>query len=213
MPLPPVAILIPTMRAHLIPTLIDNIADATPSAHEVYWACTEDSECAAVLQKCGQKVLIDKGGFWPARINALFKWTSEPFVFIAADDVKFHPGWLEAAFIAMERVQGCGIVSVNDLNNPYGTLSLISREYIDTFGGTMDRTGPVIHPGYHHNWSETEMRQTAERRGRWTYCAESVVEHMHHDCKKAPYDEVYAIGDRFLQEDVTLFFSRHPLWA
>ena len=209
--LPAVGILIPTMRAHLIPTLIKNITATTPSAHTVYWACTRKSECERALR--GQTVLLDEGGFWPQRINALFTLSTEPYVFLGADDVVFHPEWLELAFACMEKLQNVGIVSVNDLNNPYGTSSLISREYIERFGGTMDGSGPIIHPGYHHNWSDTELRQTGEHRGRWVYCEHSVVEHIHHDNGKAPYDEVYALGDKHLAQDVELFFSRHPLWA
>jgi hypothetical protein len=206
----PVAILIPTMRAHLIPALIRNIEATTPSEHSVYWACTRESDCEKALE--GQKCFPDDGGSWPVRINALFKVSTEPYIFLGADDVVFHPEWLEKAFDCMEKVEGVGVVSVNDLNNPYGTLSLISREYVDVYGGTMDRSGPVIHPGYHHNWCDTELRQTAEHRGRFIYCEHSVVEHMHHDNGKAPFDEVYALGDKHLQADVNLFFSRHPLW-
>ena len=207
---PAVGILIPTMRAHLIPALIKNIEMVTPSAHKVYWACTRGSDCEGALS--GQRVLLDDGGSWPVRINALYKISKEPFVFLGADDVVFHPEWLERAFVCMEKVEGVGVVSVNDLNNPYGTSSLIAREYIEQFGGTMDGSGPIIHPGYHHNWCDTELRQTGEHRGRWVYCEHAVVEHIHHDNGKAPYDEVYALGDKYLQEDVGLFFSRHPLW-
>ena len=208
----PVAILIPTMRAHLIPALIENIAATTALPYKVYWAATKGSICAEVLKVHKQKVLLDKGDFWPGRINALFKWTTEPFVFLGADDVLFHENWLEQAFIGMEKVEGVGVVSVKDLLNVNGTLSLIAREYIDTYGGTMDRSGPVIHPGYHHNWSETELYQTAQHRGRFVYCEEAIVEHRHHNNGKAPFDEVYALGQSFWDQDVAIFFSRHPMW-
>ena len=98
--LPAVGILIPTMRAHLIPTLIKNITATTPSAHTVYWACTRKSECERALR--GQTVLLDEGGFWPQRINALFTLSTEPYVFLGADDVVFHPEWLELAFACMD---------------------------------------------------------------------------------------------------------------
>lgn len=210
--LPAVGILIPAMRAHKLPALIDNIEAVTPSPHKVYWAAAIDSECAGVLKALKQKVLLDRGASWPVRINALYEISNEPYIFLGADDLLYHPDWYEAALECMERVENVGVVSVNDLNNPYGTSSLIAREYIEQFGGTMDGSGPIIHPGYHHNWCDTELRQTGEHRGRWVYCEHAVVEHIHHDNGKAPYDEVYALGDKYLQEDVGLFFSRHPLW-
>ena len=61
--------------------------------------------------------------------TGLFHATTEPYVFTGADDVIFYQGWLTAALGAMKAVDG--VVVVNDLFNPDGTLALISRRYID----------------------------------------------------------------------------------
>lgn len=205
------ALLVPVVRHEKILGLIDNIEAATQLPHALYWAATRGSQCERVLNDVHANVLADDGGTFPARINALFAATDEPYVFMGADDVRFHPGWLEAAMGMMEVVDG--VVAVNDLFNPHGTLALVSRRYIDENDGTADGTGPVIHRGYIHNYSETELFNTAAHRGRFAYCAASVVEHLHWAAGKGEPDEWYRLGDRYAGQDQALHVSRSHLWG
>ena len=132
-------------------------------------------------------------------------------MFLGADDVQFHPGWLEAAMNTMVAIDG--VVAVNDMFNPTGTLALVSRRYIDQQGGTGDDTGAIIHRGYFHNYSETELFNTARHRGRFAYCGASVVEHMHWAPGKSEHDEVYRLGDHHTGQDRDLHLSRQHLWT
>ena len=205
-----IALLIPVMRAEKIAALIENIDRTTDAPHQIYWACTKPSECCDVLLGLGEFVYTDEGDTWGHRINRLFDLTKEPYVFLGADDVRFHEGWDEHALKAIDSIQG--VVSVNDLSNPNGTLALVSRRYINNQSGCVDTPGVVIYPGYSHNFSETELFETARRRGRFAYCATSIVEHVHPDANKAEDDEIYQLGRARLEEDKALFNSRRHFW-
>ena len=198
------------MRADKIAALIENIDQTTDAPHQIYWACTKSSECYDALSELGEFVYTDAGDTWGRRINRLFDLTKEPYVFLGADDVLFHEGWDEHALKAMDSIQG--VVAVNDLCNPNGTLALVSRKYINT-QGCVDTPGAVIYPGYSHNFSETELFETARKRGKFAYCATSIVEHVHPDAQKAEDDEVYQLGRVHLEEDRALFNSRRHLWT
>ena len=106
-----------------------------------------------------------------------------------------------------------GVVTVNDLCSDFGTLPLVSRNYIDTMGGTADGTGAIIHDGYRHNFSERELIYTAQARGRFVDCPESVVEHMHWMAGKAERsDPVYQLGESTWDLDIARFQRRSHLW-
>jgi hypothetical protein len=252
-----VAILIPAMRGHLLPALVENIHAATPEEHEILvvgtravvrpiltldddrlrvwidrggtWGCRLNylyGQSTAPYVFCGADDIqftegwlsealkpmrrVD-GGTWGGRLNKLFGCTTEPYLFLGADDVRFHPGWLDAAIATMEQVDG--VVAVNDLWNPRGTLALVSRRYLLEEGGTVDDSGAIIHEGYRHCYSETELFETAQSRGRFAYCAEAVVEHLHPAAGKAVDDAVYQLGTAAFEADQALYLSRRHLWA
>lgn len=206
----PVAILIPAERPQNFARLVENIAEATPEPHHVYWM-VHKPQCADELARLRQTYWTDNGASWGVRLNRLYQLTTEPFMFLGADDVKFHPGWLTEAMNAMQSVDG--VVFVNDLYNPCGTLALVSRHYIDTMSGCADEPGVIIHPGYIHGYSDTELANTARHRGRYAKCDTSVVEHLHPGAGKAPHDEVYAKGAAAMGVDLQLHLSRAHLWG
>lgn len=212
-----VSILIPVLnRPHRIMPLLANIADATPEEHCVIFAAS-DPPTVGVLNALGTRsaYMIDEGRSWPERINLLFRATDEPYVFLGADDVLFHPGWLTAALETMRSFDLLGgVVTVEDLHNPRGTLALVARSYIDFFGGTGDGIpGQVIHPGYGHCYSDNELFEVAHSRDRWAYCRESLVEHLHPDAGKGQNDSTYMKGMATIAADTALFHSRRGLWS
>jgi hypothetical protein len=205
------AILIPAMRGDRLRALIANIEETTPGPCEVHIAATIGVHAWALDDDPRVTRWFDDGGTWGGRLNELFRHTTEPYLFLGADDVRFHPGWLEAALSVMADTDG--VVAVNDLWNPRGTLALVSRRYLVEEGGTVDGTGAIIHEGYGHVFSETELFETAASRGRFAYCAESVVEHLHPVAGKAEDDEVYRLGFASLDADTALYQSRRHLWS
>src|ERR1039458_6948216 len=124
------------MRPHLIQGLIQNIDDTTDDYH-VYVVAT--GVCAETTRPfVGPRVSLieDNGGTYPVRINLAASQTNEPFFLLAADDLKFHNDWLLNAMRIMETIDG--VVAVNDLHNMAGVHFLVSRSYINQFGGFKD---------------------------------------------------------------------------
>ena len=209
MPALSTAILIPAMRGHLLRGLLASIRDATPEPHQV-WVIGTPDVVNSIPDDDDTVVYEDHGGTWGKRLNYLFAQSTESYVFGGADDLRFHPGWLSAALKTMAEVDG--VVMVNDLQSDFGTLPLVSRHYIETLGGTVDGPGTIFHDGYAHNFTERETVETAKARGRWAYCPESVVEHMHYLSGKAPHDKVYELGQSTWDLDIALYQSRAHLW-
>ena len=209
------AVLIPTMRAAKIEPLIANLRETT--ACEVIWQTQTGSACWEVLSTLGEHVIGDDGGTWGARNNSMgteaLKSPKVTHLFLGADDIRFHGGWLQAALRADRRMGG-GVVMVCDLIAAEGTLPLVSRRYIEEFGCTVDDSGLLIHEGYLHNFAERELVETAQMRGRYAYCPESVVEHLHWMAGKAERsDPVYELGERGWDRDIALFSKRRPMWG
>jgi hypothetical protein len=206
-----VAILVPILdRPHRIEPLLQNIAETTPEPHRVLFAVHDAPSCEE-LDRLGCPYLWDYGDTWPNRINRLFHVTTQPYVFLGADDVLFHPGWLLALMREMEKIDG--VVVPNDLHNPRGTLALVSRRYIEEESGCIDTPNVVVYPGYGHCFVDDELFGVAKSRGRYAYCPDAIVEHYHPDAGKAEMDATYEKGLSTLVEDAALHEARRHLWT
>lgn len=216
----PVAILIPVLRRpHRVAPLLESITAATPEPHRVIFIVEEhDVEERAAIDRTGaEQVVVDRPRRSYARkINAGYRASVEPLLFLGADDIKPHPGWLPAALRVMTGpVQ---VVGTNDLLNPrvlageHATHSLVSRSYCDELG-TIDERGKVLHEGYGHDYVDDEFVATARHRGVYAHAHDSIVEHLHPWAGKAPSDATYRIGRAKSAAGRRLFASRQHLWA
>lgn len=212
-----VAILVPVLnRPAAVQPLLENIAKTTPEPHRVLFVTDEDDtrERAAIAAAGGQELVVSAG--YAAKINAAVAATSEPYVFLGADDLRFHAGWLPEA-LAWMRGQ-VGVVGTNDLGNRrviaglHATHSLVARAYIEQHG-TIDQPGHVLHEGYHHNFCDDELVATAKRRRAWAFARDSIVEHLHPNWQKGEDDATYRLGMRRFRQDRDLFFQRSALWT
>ena len=200
------------MRSHLLPRLVDSIQATTESYRIVVMAAT--GECAETAKALGTvDVIEDGGGTWSQRINHGFKMTTEPYIFTCGDDLVFHPGWYEAAMRCMDQIPGGGVVATNDLHNPAGVHFLVSRDYINTFGGYKDGQGIVFFEGFRHQYSDDAIRQTARSRGKFMYCEDSRTEHMHPGAGKGPMDATYQLGESTAGHDGQVFRENAELWV
>lgn len=211
-----IVVFVPAMRPERLPALRANILSTIGPDDEVQWGYGD--ECAEVIEGFGDygvRTFRDPDNRWGHRVNLLFdligKTPWHECIFLGADDLLFHEGWAEAALARMREVDG--VVVVNDLHNPRGTAALVSVRYIREQSGCVDTDDVVIYPGYHHNYSDNELFETAQSRGRYAYCAESVVEHLHPAAGKGKDDDVYRLGRSHLDEDTALYHSRRHLWA
>lgn len=137
------------------------------------------------------------------------------FVLLGADDLVFHPGWLEAALIAQLETGAC-VIATNDLGNPavidgrHATHPLVHRAYVEC--GTVDEPGKLLHEGYDHCFVDNEFTGTAKARGTFTAASRSRVEHMHPIWRKGAPDETYRKGQRAFDADRRLHEQRRRLW-
>lgn len=205
-----VAIFIPHLnRTHLLKSLIENIREVTPEPHEIYFM-TKNENSRTVIKEMGAKLIEDEGNTdYVTRMNAMFRKTTEPYVFTGSDDSLFHKNWLPPLLKLAEEYS---VIVPDDMLNPNGTQALISRKYIEEQGGCVDCDNLLFHPEYVHDFCETEQFETAMSRGVFARCMDSVVEHLHWANGKAPHDDDYKIKEQYTDVGLKLFESRKHLW-
>ena len=180
-------IIIPVLgRPQNAQPLVDSIRANTTVEHTIFFVCSPNDY--AQTEELGGMFYRELGAntfsFWTVDWDAgpgdaAKKWNygyalmadrGNPYVFTAADDVTFTPGWDVEILKVAERT-GAGMVGSNDQANPlvkrgrHSTHSLFSRVYIDSVGGTFfDGPGVVYAECYDHQWIDTEAvrrRRTA----------------------------------------------------
>jgi glycosyltransferase involved in cell wall biosynthesis len=211
-----VAILVPVLRRpQNVAPLLTSIHDATPEPFRVLFICDpgDGAEQDAIAIAGGE--MISPGGNYAAKINQGVRATTEPLIFTGADDLRFHPGWLEAAVAKLE--PGIGVVGTNDLCNArsikgtHSTHSLVTREYAQL--GTIDDPDKLLHEGYPHEFVDDEFVATAKHRKAYAHAHDSIVEHLHPDAAKAPMDALYAARPMRMRMGRKIFRRRSPLWT
>lgn len=199
------------------PTL-KTIAEATSLPYRVVFIANfdDDDEIAALRQVKADYLVYPESagrGDFAKKINWAYPQLDAPWVFQAADDLKFHQGWDVYAMRCYER-SGAGVIGTNDLGNKlvmrggHSTHTFFSREYIDAYGGTYDDTGTVFCELYDHQYTDNEFVQTAIRRGKWIFSKRSIVEHLHPVWNKGEFDPTYDKAFRETKEDNRLYMKR-----
>lgn len=156
-------------------------------------------------------------GDFARKINYGFRYAIDEgaeWVFVGADDLAFHEGWLDHCLVAHRKAGAC-VIGTKDLGNPrtmngwHATHFLVHRDYLEC--GTIDGDGILLHPGYDHQFSDDECVHTA--RYRRTYSGSlAVVEHLHPHWGKAAMDATYEKALRATHGDQELFLSRRHMW-
>lgn len=208
-------VLVPVLRRpHRVVPLLESLGD---SACALFIASPDDHEEQAAIRRAGADMIVleqpPRHGDYARKINAGYRQSTEEWLFLGADDLSFHDGWLGAAMAEQTRVVG-----TNDLGNPrviaggHATHSLVHRSYVDQFG-TIDEPGKLLHEGYPHEFVDDEFVATAKLRGEWSFAAESVVEHLHPSWGKAPMDSLYARQRQRMRAGRKVFERRSHLWT
>jgi hypothetical protein len=225
-----IAVLVPVLdRPHRVGPLVESIDQASRFVTRVVFLVTDgdDAQLAACLDTDAMTVVVPfglDGGDYARKINYGVTVTDEPWLFQAADDLRFHHGWDTTALDA--GLPHIGVVGTNDLGNPltkagrHATHSLIRRTYVEEHG-TIDEPGKALHEGYHHCWVDNELVETAVHRRGWASARRSCVEHMHPIWpvdrrsreRKGQDDATYRRGQARYRDDHRLFMSRRPLWG
>ena len=216
-------LLIPVLgRPQNAQPLVDSIRENTTVPHTVYFLCTRGDEPqieACKATKC-PTILVEPGRHEYARkINYGVEWSAEhfpgnEFVFMGADDLRFHPAWAERAVAYFSK--RTRVIGTNDLGNRtvmegrHSTHSLVHRSYVAL--GTIDEPGKLLHEGYDHNYVDTEFIGTAMHRDEFAFAAGSHVEHLHPFWHKGPDDVIYRKGRKTVNRDRGTFNRRKRLW-
>lgn len=226
-------ILVPVLdRPHRVAPLMRSIARATPRAHVFFIPSpNEEPELealhAALAVGYGPRMSwMEYDGNYAAKINMAVAATDEPWIFLGADDLEFHPGWFEvcmnAAFAHWEGSLIVGmpppvVVGTNDLGNArvcvgeHSTHSLALRSYVQM--GTIDQPGVLLHEEYPHEFVDDEFVETAKARGAYVHAHDAHVEHLHPSWGKALTDWIYDQQRIRMRVGRRIYRSRRPLWS
>lgn len=151
------------------------------------------------------------------KINYGFKHTTEPFVFTAADDLDFQPGWAEYALAAHLETGAC-VVGTNDgghtgtADGTHSTHFLICREYGECGLIDDETSGKIMWEGYGHWYPDAELIATAKYRETYAHASLSMIEHLHPNWGKSKMDATYEKGHSTISEDRMKFTERKKLW-
>jgi hypothetical protein len=227
-----VLVVVPVLaRAQNARPLVESISETANSDWFLFFVCSsgDTEEINAVTDaigfngRCGMSILPETPGpgDYARKIQSGYDnylFLDIPYVLLAADDLRFHPGW-DTSALAVFAETGAGVVGTNDLGHPqvkagtHSTHPFVSRAYIDERGGVVGRPGQVYFDGYSHNYVDVELVQTAQARGAYVHCHESRIEHLHPLWNRSvAKDETYAKGRAGFQADRALFESRKHLW-
>jgi hypothetical protein len=208
-------IVVPVLeRPHRVMPLLESIRATVPAARVLFVGDPHDHAEHAAIAGAGGELLI-RGGRYAEKVNAALATTTEPLIFLGADDLLFHPGWFEAA--AARMTAGVGVVGTNDLCNArvirgeHATHSLVTRDYARL--GSIDDPSVLLHEGYPHEFVDDEFIATAMRRSAFVHARDSIVEHLHPMNGKAPMDRLYAGQPARMRVGRRVFLLRRHLWA
>lgn len=183
----------------------------------------DDRQIRACHQTGAQVLMVEQPaghGDFARKIQAAYQVTSEPFLFQAADDVTFEPGWAERALYAIEKGAGFGVCGTWDGANPlvmrgrHSTHSLIRRTYIEEPGASWDGPGSVFSLAYRHQSVDVELVELAKARRLFTFAREARVIHRHPFFDRSvPMDDTYrkALADG--AHDRKVFVARRREWT
>ena len=210
-----IAVLIPTLnRPHKIAGIVQNLKDTAPMATPYFIIEAHDTATADAIDQVNAKKIVNKRtASFAGAINTALHETTEPYLFVSADDSYYHPNWTEPL---LEKAKTYGLCAANDMHNRdvqagnLATCFLLTREY--ALIACIDEPGVMLHEGYTHNYVDTEITGTAKSRGQFVYCPDSLVEHMHYLWGLAVKDATYDKTLVHINQDEALCNSRKHLW-
>jgi len=215
-------ILIPVLaRPQNVATVAASIEQNTKTPHRTLFIATPgDTEEIEALEAAGVEYMLHpepagKANF-AKKVNWGYEHSTAPWLFQAADDLRFYPDWdVHALRVARQRERL--VIGTNDLHNAlvkrgvHATHVLFARSYIEEYGGTHDNTGHVYSETYDHQYVDLEFCLTAKRRGVWGFSKTSIVEHLHPHWKLAEMDSTYEKAMRATAADYRLYQRRMGL--
>lgn len=147
------------------------------------------------------------------RLGAVASWnkgasqSSGDFLMLGSDDMQPQGDWLATALKAHSNVlMGYGLVGLNDLmhnGNEHAVHVIFDRQFCkDHLGGVL------AVPHYYHLFFDKELNIRAKRSGKFTWCRDAVMAHLHpaNDTRKA--DELDKERVNWWAGDEAIFLDR-----
>ena len=214
-------IIVPTIgRPHRLAGLVENIAENTDNEHRVVFVTeSHDTPTIDAVKVLGlSPVINERTPNYAGAVNTAWLQSDADWLFCAADDLVFHSRWDSIALSHAD--DWFGVIGTNDLLNyavelgMHSTHSLVSADYLNTFGGVADEgPGSFLPECYDHNFTDTEFIATAKMRARFRPCLESIVEHLHVTTGKVEADETHLRSIRAFDEDSRMYDMRRDVWT
>lgn len=205
-------------RPHRVAPLLTSLIETVPNARTLFMLSDGDTEVIRAVTAIGGQLIrvpYRPVGDYARKINLGVRASDQPLIFSAADDLKFHAGWFEAAIVQLK--PGIGVVGTNDLGSPrvmngeHSTHFLFTREYANM--GTLDNPGTPMCELYPHEFVDDEFVGTARKRNAWAMALDSHVEHLHPNWGKAPMDASYASQASRMRRGRGLYTQRRRMWV
>lgn len=202
-----------------------NLAAVTDSDYRLVFVCSPgDTEQIRACEDTYADTLVladpPAPGDFARKVNEAYRLTDEPWIFQAADDVRFEPGW-DAALMRHAGETGALVIGTQDGGNPtvkqgrHSTHTLVARSYADDPGASMDGAGTVFSEAYGHQHCDTELVELAKARGVWSFCGEARVTHLHPlwSGRGLRADATYERGQSTSSQDARVYRQRSRLWT
>mgnify|MGYP001610854877 CR=1 FL=1 len=213
---PLIVVVVPVLRRpHRVAPLVESFRAATTErdARLLFVAQASDGLEIDAIARAGLEPLVvgDGDRSWAKKINRGYEASAESWILLGADDLRFHPGWVDSIRPLLSSHHG--VIGTNDLGNVetmrgrFSTHPLVRRLYADVCG-TLDERRRITHEGYDHNFPDTELVMTARARGLYMHCTTCYIEHLHPLWGKGVEDEIYQLGRRNFHRDQKLFEAR-----
>jgi GT2 family glycosyltransferase len=214
-----VAVLMPTLhRPARMKENIENLYDVTKREDiDIIFVVEKDDEESLEMARTLDAITLinQRRRNFGGAINTAVRVLPHNYFFGGSDDFLFHPNWLPPL---MELSHDYGMVGPEDLGNAQvraGELAvsyLIRRDYVPR--ACIGYPEDLLYEGYIHNYTDTELTETARAQGEYKYCPDSIVEHMHPIWGKSAVDSTYelSLNQSDISADHFEFMSRRPLW-
>lgn len=224
-----VDVIVPVLaRPHRAQPFLDSLWSTIDPDQVGLLVVADDTDTATVAAWSGRAPVLlypsrSGVGSFPRKVNygyGAFRGGAyrADWVLLVGDDVRFHPGWLDAALDRAAET-GAQVVGTNDLGAPrvlageHTTHPLIARRYIEACGASWDGPGVVCHEGFRHSYVDDEVVLAAKQRDVWTFAANAIIEHLHPAFGKGETDGTYEIGAASMAGDQVLFEQRRAKYA
>lgn len=208
---PSISIILPTRgRPEILRRCLESLVATAPSVQIVAVVDAGDNETLAVLRDFDGSLPISSieskaGATASEKWNLGAGWTPANTLVFAADDLVFHPEWIEKTTKALKAFpDGSALVGFDELaRSPHPLHFAVTRKLLDEING-----GLLVVPHYRSWYMDTELCDKARAWGRYIANCGAVVEHKHPMHGTAPIDDLHRSGfllnqhrDRFIYEN------------